>query len=53
MWHTILVSYERGGPKILRSFSRPAKDSDGKFNKKVVPKKMQTEKSNSEVDLFD
>lgn len=53
MWHTILVEYHRGTTKILKSFSRPAKDSDGKFNKKVAPKKMQTEKSNSEVDLFD
>ena len=52
MWHTILVEYGKDGPKILRSFSRPAKESDAKFNKKAKPKRIEVENSTSEVDLF-
>ena len=53
MWHTILVEYGKDGPKILRSFSRPAKESDAKFNKKAKPKRIEVENSTSEVDLFE
>ena len=41
IWLTMLIKYDtNGNATLLRSFSKPAKDSDIKFAKKSKPKKL-------------
>jgi len=57
IWVTMLIEFDiTGKSTILRSFSRPAKDSDIKFatksKPKVAPKKYVVKKNTSEESLF-
>ena len=57
IWVTMLIEYDTTGKAVLlRSFSRPAKDSDIKFATKSKPKEVSTKivpsETSSEEALF-
>jgi hypothetical protein len=53
LWVTCLLEYEGGKVTVLKSFTKPAIDSDAKFKKKIKEKEIEIVNSGKEVDLFE
>jgi len=51
VWVMTLLSYEHGKVEIIKSFSKPAKDSDAKLKKKEPKKTFKVSKV-EEKELF-
>jgi len=52
VWIMTLLEYSNGKATIIKSFSKPAKESDVKFKTKEPISKIEVNKSSGEVDMF-